>query len=200
MPVRFRCKNCKAVVEIPSSHYGKNAFCPQCGDSLQVPQPVRHECDKCGRDAILDGKQGDRKCPCGGRMVPVQMFVSKPSAAAVSAVWQVQDIDGLVAQEVDAPSLIILTGPRAGTQVPLPGDRLFFIGSDSGCDLQISNRLTSARHCHVEQKDNLWLLVNEQRDRAAVLDGEPVPEKATLTDGAIIAVGVDLLAFKLPPQ
>ncbi|HOX37307.1 MAG TPA: FHA domain-containing protein [Candidatus Brocadiia bacterium] len=198
MPVRFRCTKCNEYIEVPSSHYGKEAFCFSCGTKIGVPRPVKHECNKCGRTAVLDGDK-PRRCPCGGELRAVQVFESRPMAQR-SSVWQVQDIDDMVPKDVGEPSLIILTGPKIGMRVPLKENGEFLIGKATICDLQVNNPLASLRHCKVVNEGGRWRLVNEQDGRPAVLDGEPVPVEAELKDGAIIAVGVDLFAFKIPSR
>ncbi|HOX37755.1 MAG TPA: hypothetical protein PL033_07185 [Candidatus Brocadiia bacterium] len=77
MPIRFKCKECGERLEMPSSHFGRRAFCTECGKSILVPLPVAHACDKCGKSRVMDGRRDGQICQCGGQMKATQMFIKK---------------------------------------------------------------------------------------------------------------------------
>ncbi|HOX40277.1 MAG TPA: hypothetical protein PL033_20015 [Candidatus Brocadiia bacterium] len=92
MPVRFRCKDCGKQIEAPSSHFGRNVFCTDCGRPNLAPQPVRHSCDKCGRSGILNGAHDGRKCACGGVLTATKTYV-KSARKDVTKVFDLTDLD-----------------------------------------------------------------------------------------------------------
>ncbi len=92
MPVRFRCRECSEHLEIPSSHFGKDAFCTACGASIRVPTPVKHECGSCGRSAVLNGNHDGKDCSCGGKLTATQVFIKKRTGD-ISKVFDLTDLD-----------------------------------------------------------------------------------------------------------
>ncbi|HOX38737.1 MAG TPA: hypothetical protein PL033_12175 [Candidatus Brocadiia bacterium] len=101
MPVRFRCKECGAKLEVPSSHFGRKAFCTSCGKPIQVPQPVLHHCDTCRKNFVLNGKQEGRQCRCGGKLSAKQIFI-KRDPSEVSRILSVDELERELGKPPDA--------------------------------------------------------------------------------------------------
>lgn len=92
--------------------------------------------------------------------------------------------------------LAILTGTRAGSHYPLPGDRRTIIGRSSDSDIRIDDRDASRQHAALQPFGEDYYLMDMGSTNGTLVNGEPV-EKRILRHSDKITVGRHVFQFIL---
>ena len=95
------------------------------------------------------------------------------------------------------PTLILLEGPVAGRSFGL-GRPVTTIGRDSGCDVVLPLATVSRRHARISLRGDHYELEDLGGAGGVLLNGQPRPGPAPLSDGDRIGIGGCLLAFSDP--
>ncbi len=92
--------------------------------------------------------------------------------------------------------LAILTGPRAGSQLSLPGDRQAIIGRGTDCAIRLDDKDVSRRHASLQPFGKDYYVMDMGSTNGVLVNGEQV-EKKMLKHGDKISVGQQILQFIL---
>lgn len=84
--------------------------------------------------------------------------------------------------------LIVESGRTDTTSVCL---RRFpaMVGRRSDCNLRISSRLVSRRHCLLEERDGVLTVTDLKSANGTFVNGQPVTEQRVLRDGDLLEIG-----------
>lgn len=77
--IKFRCENCQKKIGVPDEYAGKQVRCPQCKDTLRVPEPelqlaAAEEPAPIWSDELLQGVGQEEQSP------PMQLAPAEPAA------------------------------------------------------------------------------------------------------------------------
>src|SRR5215471_11231205 len=86
-----------------------------------------------------------------------------------------------------APRLIVVSGSRAGDDIPLPAGE-FVIGADAGSDFVIPDAPVAARQCAITVHGVAGYIGNCGSAAGAMLNGRPLTGRLTLKHGDRIGI------------
>src|SRR5271166_5705918 len=95
------------------------------------------------------------------------------------------------------PSLLVLEGPHAGTQLEVDGE--LTIGRSPTCELVVEDGNVSRRHAQIVLDGGVATLVDLGSRNGTALNGVRLSGKGALKPGDRIQVGPMILAFDPDP-
>jgi adenylate cyclase len=92
--------------------------------------------------------------------------------------------------------LVINPTSAAKREIPLLS-RVISIGRDPSNDLVLSDSMVSRRHAILEQRDNQFILRDNNSSNGTLVNGDRVDSEKPLRDGDLVAIGSSRLLFQL---
>jgi pSer/pThr/pTyr-binding forkhead associated (FHA) protein len=110
------------------------------------------------------------------------------------------------ALEVDAPTLVVVAGARAGTRIKLPSTaedgtdkKQWTIGSDADRDIIFDEMGVSGRHARIVNEGQRWKIINELAKNGTFVDGKR-SNASYLSSGNELRFGSVTCVFELPKR
>ena len=92
----------------------------------------------------------------------------------------------------------LVINPTSASKREIPiASRVISIGRDPSNDLVLSDSMVSRRHAILEQRDNIYVLRDNNSSNGTMVNGDPVEAEKTLRDGDLLAIGSSRLLFQL---
>lgn len=92
--------------------------------------------------------------------------------------------------------LVINPTSAAKKEIPI-ASKVISIGRDPSNDLVLSDSMVSRRHAILEQRDNIYVLRDNNSSNGTLVNGDKVDAEKTLRDGDLLAIGSSRLLFQL---
>jgi uncharacterized RDD family membrane protein YckC len=92
--------------------------------------------------------------------------------------------------------LVINPTSAAKKEIPIVS-RVISIGRDPSNDLVLSDSMVSRRHAILEQRDNQYILRDNNSSNGTMVNGDRVESEKLLRDGDLVAIGSSRLLFQL---
>lgn len=92
--------------------------------------------------------------------------------------------------------LVINPTSAAKKEIPLVS-RVISIGRDPSNDLVLSDSMVSRRHAILEQRDDQYILRDNNSSNGTMVNGDRVDHEKPLRDGDLVAIGSSRLLFQL---
>ncbi len=92
--------------------------------------------------------------------------------------------------------LVINPTSAAKKEIPIV-TRVISIGRDPSNDLVLSDSMVSRRHAILEQRDNQYVLRDNNSSNGTMVNGDRVESEKPLRDGDLVAIGSSRLLFQL---
>ena len=90
--------------------------------------------------------------------------------------------------------MTVLTGPRAGTNFPLPPSGETLLGRGGDCQVALADPICSRVHAKIVAQEGQWVLSDAESRNGTYVNGQKVRE-ATLGDGHVLKIGATELEF-----
>jgi uncharacterized RDD family membrane protein YckC len=92
----------------------------------------------------------------------------------------------------------LVINPTSATKKEIPiVSRVISIGRDPSNDLVLSDSMVSRRHAILEQRDNQYILRDNNSSNGTMVNGDRVDSERSLRDGDLVAIGSSRLLFQL---
>ncbi len=92
----------------------------------------------------------------------------------------------------------LVINPTSASKKEIPiGSRVISIGRDPSNDLVLSDSMVSRRHAILEQRDEIYVLRDNNSSNGTMVNGDKVEAEKTLRDGDLLAIGSSRLLFQL---
>lgn len=92
----------------------------------------------------------------------------------------------------------LVINPTSATKKEIPiVSRVISIGRDPSNDLVLSDSMVSRRHAILEQRENQYILRDNNSANGTMVNGDPVDSEKPLRDGDLVAIGSSRLLFQL---
>lgn len=92
----------------------------------------------------------------------------------------------------------LVINPTSATKKEIPIlSRVISIGRDPSNDLVLSDSMVSRRHAILEQRDDHYVLRDNNSSNGTMVNGERLEKEQTLRDGDLVAIGSSRLLFHL---
>ena len=92
----------------------------------------------------------------------------------------------------------LVINPTSATKKEIPiASRVISIGRDPSNDLVLSDSMVSRRHAILEQRDNQYILRDNNSSNGTMVNGDRVDSEKPLRDGDLVAIGSSRLLFQL---
>ena len=92
----------------------------------------------------------------------------------------------------------LVINPTSASKKEIPiGSRVISIGRDPSNDLVLSDSMVSRRHAILEQRDDIFVLRDNNSSNGTLVNGDKVEAEKTLRDGDLVAIGSSRLLFQL---
>ena len=92
----------------------------------------------------------------------------------------------------------LVINPTSASKKEIPiGSRVISIGRDPSNDLVLSDSMVSRRHAILEQRDDIFVLRDNNSANGTLVNGDKVDTEKTLRDGDLVAIGSSRLLFQL---
>ncbi|MEN0112012.1 MAG: sigma 54-interacting transcriptional regulator, partial [Planctomycetota bacterium] len=88
----------------------------------------------------------------------------------------------------------MLTGPRAGTNFPLPPRGETLLGRGGVCQIALADPICSRVHARIAAEDDRWVVADQESRNGTFVNGQKV-EEATLGEGHVLRIGDTELEF-----
>ena len=92
----------------------------------------------------------------------------------------------------------LVINPTSASKKEIPiASRVISIGRDPSNDLVLSDSMVSRRHAILEQRDDIYVLRDNNSANGTLVNGDKVDAEKTLRDGDLVAIGSSRLLFQL---
>lgn len=92
----------------------------------------------------------------------------------------------------------LVINPTSASKKEIPiASRVISIGRDPSNDLVLSDSMVSRRHAILEQRDDIYVLRDNNSSNGTLVNGDKVDAEKTLRDGDLVAIGSSRLLFQL---
>jgi pSer/pThr/pTyr-binding forkhead associated (FHA) protein/uncharacterized RDD family membrane protein YckC len=92
----------------------------------------------------------------------------------------------------------LVVNPTSASKKEIPiASRVISIGRDPSNDLVLSDSMVSRRHAILEQRDDIFVLRDNNSSNGTLVNGDKVEAEKTLRDGDLVAIGSSRLLFQL---
>ena len=92
----------------------------------------------------------------------------------------------------------LVINPTSASKKEIPiASRVISIGRDPSNDLVLSDSMVSRRHAILEQRDDIFVLRDNNSANGTLVNGDRVDAEKTLRDGDLVAIGSSRLLFQL---
>lgn len=92
----------------------------------------------------------------------------------------------------------LVINPTSASKKEIPiSSRVISIGRDPSNDLVLSDSMVSRRHAILEQRDDIFVLRDNNSANGTLVNGDKVDSEKTLRDGDLVAIGSSRLLFQL---
>jgi uncharacterized RDD family membrane protein YckC len=92
----------------------------------------------------------------------------------------------------------LVVNPTSASKKEIPiASRVISIGRDPSNDLVLSDSMVSRRHAILEQREDIFVLRDNNSANGTLVNGDKVEEEKTLRDGDLVAIGSSRLLFQL---
>ena len=92
----------------------------------------------------------------------------------------------------------LVINPTSASKKEIPiASRVISIGRDPSNDLVLSDSMVSRRHAILEQRDDIFVLRDNNSANGTLVNGDKVDTEKTLRDGDLVAIGSSRLLFQL---
>jgi len=92
----------------------------------------------------------------------------------------------------------LVINPTSASKKEIPiASRVISIGRDPSNDLVLSDSMVSRRHAILEQRDDIFVLRDNNSANGTLVNGDKVDAEKTLRDGDLVAIGSSRLLFQL---
>lgn len=92
----------------------------------------------------------------------------------------------------------LVINPTSASKKEIPiASRVISIGRDPSNDLVLSDSMVSRRHAILEQRDEIFVLRDNNSSNGTMVNGDKVDAEKTLRDGDLLAIGSSRLLFQL---
>ena len=92
----------------------------------------------------------------------------------------------------------LVINPTSASKKEIPiASRVISIGRDPSNDLVLSDSMVSRRHAILEQRDDIYILRDNNSANGTLVNGDKVDAEKTLRDGDLVAIGSSRLLFQL---
>ncbi len=92
--------------------------------------------------------------------------------------------------------LAFLTGDKAGTHYPIPGDRMTILGRDPECQIHLEDPDTSRKHAAIQPFGREFYIMDMGSTNGTLINGQ-LEEKRILRHGDKITIGHQVFQFLL---
>ena len=99
-------------------------------------------------------------------------------------------------QVIALAKLVINPTSASKKEIPI-ASRVISIGRDPSNDLVLSDSMVSRRHAILEQRDDIFVLRDNNSANGTLVNGDKVDAEKTLRDGDLVAIGSSRLLFQL---
>ena len=92
----------------------------------------------------------------------------------------------------------LVINPTSASKKDIPiASRVISIGRDPSNDLVLSDSMVSRRHAILEQREDIYVLRDNNSANGTLVNGDKVDAEKTLRDGDLVAIGSSRLLFQL---
>lgn len=92
----------------------------------------------------------------------------------------------------------LVINPTSASKKEIPiSSRVISIGRDPSNDLVLSDSMVSRRHAILEQREDIYVLRDNNSSNGTMVNGDKVEAEKTLRDGDLLAIGSSRLLFQL---